>query len=308
MTVMYGDSNVGKTFVALDLAYHIAAGKPYAGLKVTQGVVAYVAAEGGRGARLRVRALGAKHGVVGDDFQFLLSPVDLRNPDADVAPLIAALLDLPRRPSIVFVDTVSRAMAGGDENSSVDMGALVKHFDLVRAATGAHLLAVHHTGKDAAKGARGHSLLRAATDTEIEVAEGRISVTKQRDLEKSWSADFELDVVTLGVDVDGDPVTSCTVRLLDAGEAKVKDATPSEGERRVLDALRRIEDEAYPAKTGGVSCADLSARLSASGGIVAPDTVRCTLHRLSEKGFVSTAARGRWVFVRKQEPDLSVFD
>ena len=28
---------------------------------------------------------------------------------------------------------------------------------------------VHHTGKDTAKGARGHSLLRAATDTEIEV-------------------------------------------------------------------------------------------------------------------------------------------
>ena len=81
-------------------------------------------------------------------------------------------------------------MAGGDENSSVDMGAMVKHLDAIRAATKAHLMVVHHSGKNKAKGARGHSLLRAATDTEIEVDGGRIAVTKQRDIERNFRSAF----------------------------------------------------------------------------------------------------------------------
>ena len=54
----------------------------------------------------------------------------------------------------------------------------------------------HAVSGDRAKGARGHSLLRAATDTEIEVADRVISVTKQRDLDGSFERGFELDVVT----------------------------------------------------------------------------------------------------------------
>lgn len=112
-------------------------------------------------------------------------------------------------------ETASR-VAGGDENSSTDMGAMVTHLDYLRHATKAHLLVVHHSGKDASKGARGHSLLRAATDTEIEIQIGRITVTKQRDLGLAWpsgSCGFSLDVVELGRDEDGDPITSCVVVL-----------------------------------------------------------------------------------------------
>ena len=75
------------------------------------------------------------------------------------------------------------------------MGALVCNTDRVREATGAHVNYVHHTGKDTAKGSRGHSLLVAATDTEIEVARvnkespSTARVTKQRDLplEGEWA-------------------------------------------------------------------------------------------------------------------------
>ncbi|WP_426037647.1 integrase arm-type DNA-binding domain-containing protein [Cypionkella sp. TWP1-2-1b2] len=70
---------------------------------------------------------------------------------------------------------------------------------------------VHHTGKDVARGARGHTILRAATDTEIEIAEGQLSVTKQRDHEGGLKRAFKLTGVALGFDEDGDTITSATV-------------------------------------------------------------------------------------------------
>ena len=215
MSVVYGDSNVGKTFVVLDMALHVAAGLPYGGLKTARCGALYVAAEDGSGVLKRAQALREKHGATASasGLLFLPAPVNLRAAEVDLPGLVAAIRALPERPGLIVIDTLSRAMAGGDENSSVDMGALVKNLDRLRAATSAHVLVVHHTGKDKARGARGHSLLRAATDTEIEVENGVISVTKQRDLDREWSSGFDLEPRVLGVDADGDAVRSCTVRL-----------------------------------------------------------------------------------------------
>jgi hypothetical protein len=49
------------------------------------------------------------------------------------------------------------------------MGKLVMNCDRIRFESGAACLLVHHVGKDTTKGARGHSRLRAANDTEIEI-------------------------------------------------------------------------------------------------------------------------------------------
>ena len=243
MSVWYGDSNVGKTFVVLDLAYHVAAGKAWGGMPVGQCRVAYIAAEGGRGVTKRAAALEARYGPA-DDMQVLTSPVDLSKAGQDITPLIDAIVALGNV-GLIVVDTLSRVLTGGDENSSVDMGALVKNFDRIRAATRAYLLVVHHTGKDAARGARGHSLLRAATDTEIEIADGQISVTKQRDLESGFACPFELRDIVLGVDSAGDPMKSATVWLMQEkiAAAAIGKAGSAANERRlvanaVLNALR----------------------------------------------------------------------
>lgn len=299
MTVLYGDSNVGKTFVAMDLGWHIAQGRPYSGLKVSGGLVLYVAAEGGLAAKRRVRALREKYGAAGGRFKLLVSPVNLRNPDADLGPLLELIAGLDERPVLIVIDTLSRAMAGGDENSSVDMGALVRAFDAIRAATLAHLLVVHHTGKDAAKGARGHSLLRAATDTELEVAERRISATKQRDLEGAWETGFSLEVKTLGLDSEGDPVTSCTVRLGDVSEVRV--GVPSAAERDVLDAIKIIKATSPKGDDKGVSVAELiryfGDNLSTE---MNGETVRTYLRRLAAKKMVENTGKGRWDFPAEQ--------
>jgi hypothetical protein len=108
-------------------------------------------------------------------------------------------------------------MAGGDESSSVNMSEVVQAVDKIRRATDAHVMLVHHCGKDAGRGARGHSSLRAAVDTEIELFRNDdesitfAQVTKQRDLPCIPPMAFSLEPVDLGLNDYGETVTSCTV-------------------------------------------------------------------------------------------------
>lgn len=293
LSVMYGQSNVGKTFVAMDVAFHIAAGMAWGGLKVSRGAVVYVAAEGGSGARKRAEALRRRYPEHAKDIEFhlLLSSIDLLRPDADLVPLVQAIKALGLKVSLIVLDTLSRVMAGGEENGSVDMGTMIKHFDLIRKATGAHVMIVHHAGKNQAAGARGHSSLRAATDTEIEISEGQITVMKQRDLDKEYTSAFRLDVVTLGADGDGDPITSCTVALVPRIEAQRSPATPTE--ELVMDALRVVVSSAKEGAKGA-RLGEIVDMLEGQQHAMGAEAVRSHLKNMARKNLVESPARGYW--------------
>lgn len=221
MSVVYGESNSGKTFFALDLALHIAAGMPWRDREVDQGFVLYLALEGSHAILNRVTAFKAEHGLERAPLPFAIVPVSLNllNPEADAGRVVetcrAVAAEFGADPRLIVVDTLARAIAGGNENAPEDMGSLIKTGDALRQEAGAHVMWIHHSGKDAAKGARGHSSLRAATDTEIEVvatgAHRLASVTKQRDMECSGAFPFTLRVVELGLNRRGKSVTSCVV-------------------------------------------------------------------------------------------------
>lgn len=232
MSIVYGPSNSGKTFFALDIAWHIACGDAWRGFRVKPGAVLYLAAEGGRGVMNRLTALKKHSGIDDAPLALRRAGLDLLKAEADIKEL-AALADAVKErarglPLLIVIDTLSRVMAGGDENAPADMTAFIRNVDAIRAHTGAHIMIVHHSGKDAARGARGHSSLRAATDTEIEVQEPETDedgfqrgvrlakVTKQRDYQGGEIFAFDLEQVHLGVDQDGDPVTSCVVKAVDA--------------------------------------------------------------------------------------------
>jgi hypothetical protein len=225
MSVIYGESNAGKTFFASDLAFHIATGREWFGRAVDQGGVLYCALEGGFGIRNRIAALRSHYGVDNHNMPLAVVPVavNLLDPAGDIASLIETIRQVRVRcdfPIVAtFVDTLSRALAGGNENSSESMGALVTNGTRIQQVTGSHLAWIHHCGKDQAKGARGHSLLRAATDTEIEVSAGsdgrRLArITKQRDLPCDGEFAFKLKVIDLGRNRRGKPITSCVVEKL----------------------------------------------------------------------------------------------
>ncbi len=217
MSVVYGDSNTGKTFFALDLGFHISLGRAWHDRKVDPGAVVYVAAEGGGSIRKRVVAFRKHHGLETQRIPFALVPcsVDLLNPRADTVPLIELITAVSRqcqRPVIfIVIDTLARAIGGGNENASEDMGAFVRNVDRIRESAKAHCMIVHHSGKDAAKGARGHSSLRAATDTEIEIADLTARANKQRDQELGKPIGFSLQPVLVGKDAYGMEVSSCVV-------------------------------------------------------------------------------------------------
>ena len=221
-SVVYGPSNCGKSFWILDLAASVATGEDFRDeLDVDQGAVVYVALEGSHGATNRIEAMKQAGRLKADSPFFLcFAPVSLL--ERGHAERLAASVTQAAQESalpcrLVILDTLARAMAGGDENSGQDMTRAVQAIDAIRAATGAHVCVVHHCGKDEARGARGHSSLRAAVDTEIEVSrpEGEtistVRVTKQRDMPAGDPLPFSLEVIELGTDRRGKPITSCIV-------------------------------------------------------------------------------------------------
>jgi hypothetical protein len=222
-SVIYGPSNCGKSFWVVDLGVSVASGTPFRDeLEVEQGAVVYIALEGSHGAKNRIAALKqAGRLKKGNPFFLIFEPVSLlEHGHADrLADTVAKIADESgSNVRLVILDTMARAMAGGDENSGVDMTAAVKSIDAIRAATGAHVAIVHHCGKDEARGARGHSSLRAAVDTEIEVSRAMgesistVRVTKQRDMQAGEAMPFSLESVTVGTDRRGNPITSCIVK------------------------------------------------------------------------------------------------
>jgi hypothetical protein len=144
---------------------------------------------------------------------------------------------------MVVIDTLSRAIAGGDENTSQDMSAVIYHADKIRAAIKTHVCFVHHSGKDKAKGARGHSSLRAAVDTEIEISRGEkedfstINFVKQRDIEMGEELYFKLNTVTLGENQYGEEVTSCVVTPHEKEERRVTNIKLTATEQFMYDTI-----------------------------------------------------------------------
>jgi hypothetical protein len=219
LVVLFGESGSGKSFMALDIGAAIARGIEWRGQRTKQGRVVYVAAEGGGGFRNRLKAYAAKHEIGLDQLPMGIihaAPNLLLKDDAlDVCKSIIAAGGA----DLVIVDTFAQVTPGANENAAEDMGKALAHCRGIRVATGALVLLVHHSGKDSSKGARGWSGLKAAADAELEVVRtpaGRmVRVSKQKDGEDGLAWGFDLDVVPVGADEDGDVITSCVVREAD---------------------------------------------------------------------------------------------
>lgn len=237
-SVVYGESNVGKTFFAMDLAFHVAAGADWHGHRVPGGEkklgpVLYIAAEGGSGIFNRVEAMRRESPALvqriedNGDFVLVSAPLDLCTSN-DAEHLLTAIREgMDRMPCLIVVDTLARTMGNGDENQAKDMGLFVRNIDLLRASTGAHVMVIHHSGKDASKGARGSGSLRAAADTEIELTRAddvvMAEAKKQRDMPCDGVFAYRLKNVFLGIDDDGDKITSAVVEQTDVQRTSKRD-------------------------------------------------------------------------------------
>lgn len=216
--VVYGDSNSGKTFWALSVATAIATGSDCYGRKTDPGLVVYLASEAPASIRSRMQAIKKFYGCNLENLAMVPVPMNFYSgaQDAhDVIEMVRAVEEMKGKPvRLIIGDTLARMSAGANENSGEDMGPVMARFDQVAAATKAAMMIIHHNGKDAARGARGWSGIRAHIDTEIEVSEKdgvrSVNVTKQRELPgKGDTIYFKLEIVEMGETKFGGVATTC---------------------------------------------------------------------------------------------------
>ena len=230
-TVIYGDSNSGKTFFALSLAASVATGRNFFGRQTDQGGVVYLATEAPSSVMTRIQAIKKYMEINLENLAVVPVPVNFYSNDgdaADVVELVKAVSKARNMPvHLIIGDTLARMSAGANENSGEDMAPVMARFDQVAKATGAAITIIHHNGKNAAAGARGWSGIRAHIDTEIEVTvenDTRMAtVTKQRELPgKGESLYFKLEIVEMGVSKFGGKATTCVAIPDEDGASSVK--------------------------------------------------------------------------------------
>ncbi|MCM0610585.1 MAG: AAA family ATPase [Ideonella sp. WA131b] len=272
VAALFGPSASGKSFLAFDLAAHIAEGREWFAYRVTAAPVVYVVLEGEAGFKLRAEAWEQAHGrKLPAGLRLVLQGFKLTG---DVPDLAAAILAAVGAGAVVFVDTLNRAAPMADENSSRDMGEILEGTKELQRLTAGLVVLVHHTGKDAARGLRGHSSLFAALDAAVEVTRDgerkEWKVSKAKDGADGDAHPFRLEVVQLPQESDGEPVSSCVVRR-DMGTADVARVKLPQGgnQRIVLDALRPMFKASPRFGMGGAPasrpCIELEPALCAAG-------------------------------------------
>lgn len=238
-SAFYGIPGRGKSVLIEDLALHIAAGREWHGRRVKQGAVLYVALERKKPVERRAIAFRARHAIADIPFALVGGVFDLRTPQA-VASLVEVVRNVEAETGenvvLIVIDTISRALSGGDENSPKDMGAIVAATSRLQAETKAHVLWVHHMPQDGAERLRGHGALLGAMDTTVHVQAGDVktaSVVKANDSEEGECVAFTLESVTIG------PETTAPVVVL-LMQRRQGPQAPNEGCRLDPDAPWRL--------------------------------------------------------------------
>lgn len=244
MTMIYGESGGGKTFLALDMACHIAAGMDWHGHRTKKGISVYLAGEGNYGMRQRIAAWCKAHSV--DSLDNLLisnKAIDLDSPSAS-AQIIGAVRELTTEDVVqVTIDTVNNHMIG-NENDARDTRNMLNAVQIVGRALNASMTLVHHTGNaiEAKNRARGSSAWKASMDSQILVSkkDGLIEVicTKMKDTEEPQAIFGKIEPVGLGwIDEDGEEIKGAVFAIDNSPPAPaVKKDSKLDGHRKTFES------------------------------------------------------------------------
>ena len=241
VAAIVGAPGAGKSLIAPHLGYAVARGVEVFGRRTRQGGVLYVATEDSHGMRARVKALRDRHGDTAA-FHVVEGVSDLLSKGStDRKALRVAVED--RRPSLIVIDTLAFAFPGLEENDAKSMGAVVS---VAKSLTkwGAAVILIHHDTKSGDQGLpRGHSILNGALDMSLHLKrDGRVvrgRPTKNRNGSADQELAFEIGVVDMGEDADGDPIT---VAICDEADAATLPKPGKPLSASVKAALEILED------------------------------------------------------------------
>ena len=266
---LYGPPGSYKSFVALDIAEAVATGRPWMGREVqAAGAVLYIAGEGFGGIGARIKACKMHNRTqAGAEIYVIRAAINMRSSAEDFDLLVASIKDLMEKSGVQFelvqIDTLARAFGGGNENNSEDMGAFIHNAGRIQRMLGCAMMVLHHSGKDATKGLRGHSSLLGAVDTQLELMKvdatpnpsspiagsGILTISKQKDGQDGLKIGFEMVKVEIKGSALGiaDAQISLAVRASDEAlkhemqsQAVSRDTKPrklQENQQTALDAV-----------------------------------------------------------------------
>lgn len=244
---MFGPSGGGKTFVALDMSISVACGREWNGHQCEQGLVLMFAGEGHHGLIRRIAAHRAVSGGLDLSGLYISTSAIAFDEDAlrkVIADVRALETTTGRRVALSVIDTLARAIVG-DENTAQGMGQFVGLVDHLRNAfPGSSALIIHHSGSSpkAQDRSRGSTALKAACDFEINIAKGQVIFTKVKDGVVPPPTEFKLVPVEVGVDDEGEPITSCVVSY---GEhsARTHEEPLNKGEQALFEMIQKRPEE-----------------------------------------------------------------
>lgn len=223
LSMLFGPSGGGKSFVVVDMACCIATGTPWHGMPTTKGAVFYIAGEGHNGLAKRFAAWQKSSGIsLAGDVPLFKSNRAVMMLNAAAAQAMSDEVDILARdsghaPAMVIIDTLARNFGDGDENTQKDAGRFIEHMDeYVRRRWNCNVMVVHHSGHEMDR-ARGSSAFKGAMDQELSVkgSGGKIelTVTKMKDAEIPAGKLFAITQVGLGVIVDGSEINGAYIKV-----------------------------------------------------------------------------------------------
>lgn len=265
LTVIWGPPKSGKSFWTFDTVMHVALGWEYRGRRVQKGPVVYCCFEGQSGIRSRLEAFRQRFlSEETEGVPFFLQPATL-DLVKDHAELIAAIrTTLTEPPVAVVLDTLNRSLAGS-ESSDTDMSAYVRAADAIREAFDCSVLIVHHCGINDSR-PRGHTSLTGAADAQIAIKRDAAknifaTVELMKDAEGGDVIISRLDQVEVGLDEDGEAITSCVVVETEAAPiAEGREPKLSQNQQTYLSIVR-----AANSVRGPISTEELNDRLREAG-------------------------------------------
>jgi hypothetical protein len=251
---LYGASQSFKSFVASDFAMHVSLGWPWAGRRVTQAPAIYIAAEGAAGLRKRKIGFERSHSNLPARVPFYLisAAPNLGTEQGDLAPLTTAIEAAGVTPGLIVIDTLAQSLGAGDENGA-GMIQFVANATALANKFRAFVLIVHHVGLGDDKRMRGHSSLIGGVDAQIlcERKEGALSTSltlqKLKDEESRIKLTAHLARVVIGLDEDGDDISTLIVERIEDGaegeSGKLPKSVPR-GQRLLMAVIAEAIEEA----------------------------------------------------------------
>lgn len=246
LVAIYGNPKDGKSHVATYLLYRASLGLGSFGLDAIPCRVVYLALEGGNGFRNRVLALKRRFGESANFFP-MRRPLNFLDDEQGVRDLVAGLRAF--KADIIVIDTVTRALPGGDQNGQEAFSKLVGIVDGIRNETGVCAVLVHHAGVSGRM--MGSTVLPGALDVLLRVTHDEetgirtLKIEDARDDEAGLEVKYRIEGFELAVDAKGKPIkTGIVIECEDQTPTVTQAAKPmSKNDAAALIWLRQAIDE-----------------------------------------------------------------